>query len=79
MASVAIGATEHNDAPLGLRVGEDIGACGTSGVTAYYGLTDIAPVQAGETLVVSAAAGPIDAAAHDPGVGIALSPSSRKR
>jgi NADPH-dependent curcumin reductase CurA len=30
-----------------------------SGVTAYYGLTDIAPVQAGETLVVSAAAGSV--------------------
>ena len=28
-----------------------------SGVTAYYGMTDIAPVQPGETLVVSAAAG----------------------
>src|ERR1700691_4478164 len=33
-----------------------LGACGTSGVTAYYGLTDIAPGEAGETLVVSAAA-----------------------
>lgn len=30
-----------------------------SGVTAYYGLTDIAPVQPGETLVVSAAAGSV--------------------
>jgi NADPH-dependent curcumin reductase CurA len=36
-----------------------LGACGTSGVTAYYGLTDIAPVKAGETLVVSAAAGSV--------------------
>lgn len=36
-----------------------LGACGTSGVTAYYGLTDIAPVQKGETLVVSAAAGSV--------------------
>jgi hypothetical protein len=36
-----------------------LGACGTSGVTAYYGLTDIAPVAAGETLVVSAAAGSV--------------------
>jgi NADPH-dependent curcumin reductase CurA len=36
-----------------------LGACGMSGVTAYYGLTDIAPVQAGETLVVSAAAGSV--------------------
>ncbi|HEV2680684.1 MAG TPA: NADP-dependent oxidoreductase, partial [Rhodanobacter sp.] len=36
-----------------------LGACGMSGVTAYYGLTDIAPVQTGETLVVSAAAGSV--------------------
>jgi NADPH-dependent curcumin reductase CurA len=36
-----------------------LGACGMSGVTAYYGLTDITPVQAGETLVVSAAAGSV--------------------
>jgi NADPH-dependent curcumin reductase CurA len=36
-----------------------LGACGVSGITAYYGLTDIAPVQAGETLVVSAAAGSV--------------------
>src|ERR1700692_2283435 len=35
-----------------------LGACGMSGVTAYYGLTDIAPVEAGEKLVGSAAAGP---------------------
>jgi NADPH-dependent curcumin reductase CurA len=40
-----------------------LGACGTSGVTAYYGLTDIAPVQAGETLVVSAAAGSVGSVA----------------
>lgn len=36
-----------------------LGACGMSGVTAYYGLTDIAPVQPGETLVISAAAGSV--------------------
>jgi hypothetical protein len=36
-----------------------LGACGFSGVTAYYGLTEIAPVQPGETLVVSAAAGSV--------------------
>jgi NADPH-dependent curcumin reductase CurA len=39
-----------------------LGACAMSGVTAYYGLTDIAPVQAGETLVV-AAAGSVDSIA----------------
>jgi NADPH-dependent curcumin reductase CurA len=36
-----------------------LGACGMSGVTAYYGMTDIAPVQAGETMVVSVAAGSV--------------------
>jgi hypothetical protein len=36
-----------------------LGACGFSGITAYYGLTEIAPVQPGETLVVSAAAGSV--------------------
>ncbi|MHA6205364.1 NADP-dependent oxidoreductase [Dyella soli] len=36
-----------------------LGACGFSGITAYYGLTEIAPVQSGETLVVSAAAGSV--------------------
>jgi NADPH-dependent curcumin reductase CurA len=40
-----------------------LGACGTSGVTAYYGLTEIAPVAAGETLVVSAAAGSVGSVA----------------
>ncbi|MGN6227401.1 MAG: NADP-dependent oxidoreductase [Dyella sp.] len=36
-----------------------LGAAGMSGVTAYFGMTDIAPVQPGETLVVSAAAGSV--------------------
>ena len=36
-----------------------LGACGFSGITAYYGLEEIAPVKAGETLVVSAAAGSV--------------------
>jgi NADPH-dependent curcumin reductase CurA len=36
-----------------------LGACGFSGITAYYGLTEIAPVQPGESLVVSAAAGSV--------------------
>jgi NADPH-dependent curcumin reductase CurA len=43
----------------GMPLPKLLGACGTSGVTAYYGLTDIAPVEAGETLVVSAAAGSV--------------------
>jgi NADPH-dependent curcumin reductase CurA len=36
-----------------------LGACGMTGVTAYYGMTEITPVAAGETLVVSAAAGAV--------------------
>ncbi len=40
-----------------------LGAAGMSGVTAYYGLTEIAPVQPGETLVVSAAAGSVGSVA----------------
>jgi NADPH-dependent curcumin reductase CurA len=36
-----------------------LGACGFSGITAYYGLTEITPVEPGETLVVSAAAGSV--------------------
>jgi NADPH-dependent curcumin reductase CurA len=40
-----------------------LGACGTSGMTAYYALTEIAPVEAGETLVVSAAAGSVGSVA----------------
>ncbi len=57
----------HEDAKGYVRLPADpgiplptlLGACGMSGVTAYYGLTDIAPVQAGETLVISAAAGSV--------------------
>ena len=40
-----------------------LGACGMSGITAYSGLTEIAPVQPGETLVVSAAAGSVGSVA----------------
>ncbi|WP_179400590.1 NADP-dependent oxidoreductase [Burkholderia guangdongensis] len=43
----------------GLPLPTLLGACGMSGLTAYYGLTEIAPVQPGETLVVSAAAGSV--------------------
>ncbi|KVC53658.1 NADP-dependent oxidoreductase [Burkholderia pseudomultivorans] len=46
-------------AESGLPLPTLLGACGMSGQTAYYGLTEIAPVQPGETLVVSAAAGSV--------------------
>ena len=57
----------HEDAKGYVRLPADpgiplptlLGACGMSGVTAYYGMTDITPVQAGETMVVSAAAGSV--------------------
>lgn len=57
----------HEDAKGYVRLPADpgiplptlLGAAGMSGVTAYYGMTDITPVQAGETLVVSAAAGSV--------------------
>jgi len=50
-------------AESGIPLPRLLGACGTSGVTAYYGLTDITPVEAGETLVVSAAAGSVGSVA----------------
>jgi NADPH-dependent curcumin reductase CurA len=46
-------------ADTGIALPTLLGACGMSGVTAYYGLTDITPVQPGETLVISAAAGSV--------------------
>ncbi|MGK8208573.1 NADP-dependent oxidoreductase [Burkholderia cenocepacia] len=46
-------------AESGLPLPTLLGACGMSGQTAYYGLTEIAPVQPGETLIVSAAAGSV--------------------
>ena len=57
----------HEDAKGYVRLPADpgiplptlLGAAGMSGVTAYYGMTDITPVHAGETLVVSAAAGSV--------------------
>ncbi|WP_195761388.1 NADP-dependent oxidoreductase [Burkholderia pseudomallei] len=50
-------------AALGLPLPRLLGACGMSGLTAYYGLIEIAPVQPGETLVVSAAAGSVGSVA----------------
>ncbi|WP_195762650.1 NADP-dependent oxidoreductase [Burkholderia pseudomallei] len=50
-------------AALGLPLPRLLGACGMSGLTAYYELTEIAPVQPGETLVVSAAAGSVGSVA----------------
>lgn len=47
----------------GLPLPTLLGACGMSGITAYYGLTEIAPLQPGQTLVVSAAAGSVGSVA----------------
>ena len=49
----------HLPADPGIPLPTLLGAAGMNGVTAYYGMTDIAPVQPGETLVVSAAAGSV--------------------
>ena len=49
----------HLPAEPGIALPTLLGAAGMNGVTAYYGMTDIAPVQPGETLVVSAAAGSV--------------------
>ena len=57
----------HEDAKGYVRLPADpgiplptlLGAAGMSGVTAYYGMTDITPAQPGETVVVSAAAGSV--------------------
>jgi NADPH-dependent curcumin reductase CurA len=57
----------HEDAKGYVRLPADpgiplptlLGAAGMSGVTAYYGMTDITPAQPGETVVISAAAGSV--------------------
>lgn len=61
----------HEDAKRYVRLPADpgmplptlLGACGMSGFTAYYGMTDITPAQAGETVVISAAAGSVGSVA----------------
>ena len=59
----AVAAYPRLPADPGVPLPRLLGACGTSGVTAYYGLTEITPVEAGETLVVSAAAGSVGSVA----------------
>jgi len=51
--------------PDGLPVGPSalLGVLGTTGLTAYFGVTDVAPVKAGDTFVVSAAAGGVGSVA----------------
>ncbi|KAI0886625.1 uncharacterized protein GGS22DRAFT_115765 [Annulohypoxylon maeteangense] len=43
--------------PKGTQITDAIGAAGMTGMTAYFGLTDIGKPKAGETVVVSGAAG----------------------
>ncbi|KAI1086798.1 NAD(P)-binding protein [Rostrohypoxylon terebratum] len=45
------------DLPKGTRLTDAIGAAGPTGLTAYFGLRDIGKPKAGETVVVSGAAG----------------------
>jgi len=51
--------------PEGLPVSDSafLGALGMTGLTAYFGITDVAKVQAGETVVISAAAGAVGSVA----------------
>ena len=51
--------------PEGLPVADSafLGALGMTGLTAYFGITDVANVQAGETVVISAAAGAVGSVA----------------
>jgi NADPH-dependent curcumin reductase len=49
--------TLPKDLPVPLPV--MLGACGTTGVTAYFGLLELGQPKAGETVVVSAAAGAV--------------------
>ena len=51
--------------PEGLPVPDSafLGALGMTGLTAYFGITDVAKVQAGETVVISAAAGAVGSVA----------------
>lgn len=46
-----------------LPAGAHLGALGMTGVTAYFGVTDVADVQAGETVVISAASGAVGSVA----------------
>jgi NADPH-dependent curcumin reductase CurA len=46
-----------NPLPDGIDLLDAVSLYGSTGITAYFGLTDIAKLQAGETLVVSGAAG----------------------
>ncbi len=50
---------QNADVPLSAH----LGAVGMTGLTAYFGITDVANVQAGETVVISAAAGAVGSVA----------------
>ena len=49
--------------PSGARLSAYLGVLGMPGVTAYSGMTDIGQVKPGETMVVSAASGPVGSVA----------------
>ena len=48
-----------NNFTLGLSESELLGACGSTGNTAYFGLLDICQPKSGETVVVNGAAGAV--------------------
>merc|ERR1711973_676331 len=48
-----------NDFTMGLSESHLLGACGSVGLTAYFGLLDLCQPKEGETVVVSGAAGAV--------------------
>jgi NADPH-dependent curcumin reductase CurA len=56
-------ATKLPDEVAGMPPGALLGALGMTGVTAYFGITDVAEVKEGETVVVSAASGAVGSVA----------------
>jgi NADPH-dependent curcumin reductase len=71
---------------LGLAPEKFLGVCGPNGVTAYVGMIDVANVEPGDTVVVTAAAGSVGSAAGQIGklkgarvVGIAGGPEKARK
>lgn len=61
--AVSDGSLAHRVDPDAAPVSTALGVLGMPGLTAYVGLTEIAPIAAGETVFVSAAAGAVGSAA----------------
>ena len=57
VAVLSAGEAQQASLPAGVPPSALLGALGMPGFTAWFGLTEIAPVAAGETVFISAAAG----------------------